>query len=65
MFLLLQVHGFDFVQIKTSLKLNFYLQIKLVNYIRRCVHLNTCIGNIHSISCEYLSLNKFHLIQYS
>ncbi len=56
--LFLQVHGFDFVQIKTSLKLNFYLQIKLVNYIRRCVHLNTCIGNI---SCEYLSLNMFHL----
>lgn len=41
---MLEVHGFDFVKIKTEQKLNFYLQIKLINYIRRCVHLHTCIG---------------------
>jgi len=38
------VHGFDFGHLKTSLKLNFYQQVKIINYIRRCVHLNTCIG---------------------
>jgi len=38
------VHGFDFVKIQTELKLNFYQQVKMINYIRRSVHLNTCIG---------------------
>jgi len=38
------VHGFDFAQIKLDLKLNFYQQIKLINYIRRSIHLNTCPG---------------------
>jgi len=37
------VHGFDFRQIKIDLKLNFYQQVKMINYIRRSVHLNTCI----------------------
>jgi len=39
-----QVHGFDFHHLRSELKLNFYQQVKLVNYIRRQVHLNTCMG---------------------
>ncbi|XP_023344580.1 zinc finger protein 277 isoform X2 [Eurytemora carolleeae] len=39
-----EVHGFNFTQIKQDLKLDFYQQVKMINYIRRCVHLNTCIG---------------------
>jgi len=38
------VHGFDFLKLKSELKLNFYQQVKMINYIRRSVHLNTCIG---------------------
>eukprot|EP00090_Calanus_glacialis_P031701 TRINITY_DN52697_c0_g1_i1.p1 TRINITY_DN52697_c0_g1~~TRINITY_DN52697_c0_g1_i1.p1 ORF type:complete len:476 (+),score=156.19 TRINITY_DN52697_c0_g1_i1:54-1481(+) len=38
------VHGFDFLKLKTELKLNFYQQVKMINFIRRSVHLNTCIG---------------------
>ena len=37
------VHEFDFVEIKESMKLSFYQQVKLVNYIRRQVHLGACI----------------------
>ena len=37
------VHDFDFVEIKSHLGLSFYQQIKLVNYIRRQLHLNACI----------------------
>ena len=37
------IHKFDFVEIKESMKLSFYQQVKLVNYIRRQVHLNACI----------------------
>jgi len=39
-----EVHGFDFQEISANMKLTFYQQVKLVNYIRRQVHLNTCIG---------------------
>jgi len=38
------VHGFDFLELRGRLELNFYQQVKLINYIRRSVHLNTCIG---------------------
>merc|ERR1719402_132702 len=39
-----EIHGFDYVAMKSDLSLDFYQQVKLINYIRRCVHLNTCIG---------------------
>jgi len=38
------VHGFDFDELKDNLKLNFYQQVKMINFIRRSVYLNTCIG---------------------
>merc|ERR1712029_148289 len=34
----------DFIQIRNDLKLNFYQQVKMINYIRRSVHLNTWAG---------------------
>ena len=37
------VHEFDFIKIKETMKLSFYQQVKLVNYIRRQVHLGACI----------------------
>ena len=37
------IHDFDFNHIRNSLKLSFYRQVKLVNYIRRQVHLKRCI----------------------
>jgi len=41
---MVEVHGFDFNKLKSDLSLNFYQQVKVINYIRRCVHLNTCLG---------------------
>merc|ERR1719435_435627 len=38
------VHGFDFVSLRARLNLNFYQQVKLINYIRRMVHLCCCTG---------------------
>jgi len=38
------IHDFDFIQIRNDLKLNFYQQVKMINYIRRSIHLNTCPG---------------------
>merc|ERR1719419_2047785 len=38
------VHGFDFVALRKELNLNFYQQVKLINYIRRMVHLGCCTG---------------------
>jgi len=38
------IHGFDFLKLKQDLNLNFYQQVKMINFIRRSVHLNTCIG---------------------
>ena len=37
------IHDFDFVEIKEEKKLSFYQQVKLVNYIRRQIHLGACI----------------------
>ena len=37
------IHDFDFVKIKEEMKLSFYQQVKLVNYIRRQIHLGACI----------------------
>jgi len=39
-----EIHQFDFQQLRAKLKLTFYQQVKVVNYMRRQVHLNTCIG---------------------
>ncbi|XP_022099400.1 zinc finger protein 277-like [Acanthaster planci] len=38
---MLSLHGFDLEHMKRGL--NFYLQVKLINYIRRCVHQRSCI----------------------
>lgn len=37
------VHEFDYKGMRSSMKLNFYQQIKLINYIRRQMHLNQCL----------------------
>jgi len=39
---LASVHGFDIIDIRDRLQLTFYQQIKLINFIRRKVHLNSC-----------------------
>ena len=36
------IHDFDFQHVRNSLRLSFYRQIKLVNYIRRKMHLKEC-----------------------
>lgn len=37
------VHNFDYKKLKLKMNLTFYQQIKLINFIRRQVHLNLCI----------------------
>ncbi|KAF6087192.1 zinc finger protein 277 [Phyllostomus discolor] len=37
-------HEFDLLEIKSELGLNFYQQVKLVNFIRRQVHQGCCYG---------------------
>ncbi|XP_002742133.1 zinc finger protein 277-like [Saccoglossus kowalevskii] len=37
-------HDFDLTQIKEEQGLNFYQQVKLLNYIRRQVHQNVCLS---------------------
>lgn len=37
------VHDFDYSEMKSEMKLNFYQQIKLINYIRRQMHLKHCM----------------------
>uniref|UniRef100_A0ACB8FPF5 Uncharacterized protein n=2 Tax=Sphaerodactylus townsendi TaxID=933632 RepID=A0ACB8FPF5_9SAUR len=44
-----EVHGFDLLKIKSDYGLNFYQQVKLVNFVRREVHQCRCY------SCQ----NKF------
>ncbi|XP_066489942.1 zinc finger protein 277 isoform X2 [Tiliqua scincoides] len=39
-----EVHGFDLLKIKSEHDLNFYQQVKLVNFIRREVHQCRCYG---------------------
>jgi len=41
---MVEIHGFNFQKIREDDGLDFYQQVKMINYIRRCVHLNTCIG---------------------
>lgn len=44
-------HSFDFLAVKCSLGLDFYHQVKIVNYIRRQVYKNNCVkcqGNFPS-----------------
>ncbi|WAR26888.1 ZN277-like protein [Mya arenaria] len=39
-----ELHDFDLHELKLRLNLTYYQQVKLVNYIRRQVHLGVCIG---------------------
>ncbi|CAM1154482.1 ZNF277 (predicted) [Pycnogonum litorale] len=41
---LLNKHKFDLMQIKEKMNLDFYLKVKLINYIRRQVHQRRCIN---------------------
>lgn len=38
------IHEFDYEEMKHELQLSFYQQIKLINFIRRQMHLNQCIN---------------------
>ena len=38
------VHEFDYRALKDQMKLNFYQQIKLINYIRRQIYLKHCLN---------------------
>ena len=51
-------HNFDFTRTKDDLNLSFYQQVKLINYIRRQVHLNACIfcdEKVEDVSNECLN----------
>ncbi len=37
------VHDFDFRHVRNALRLDFYGQVKMVNYVRRKVHLGECM----------------------
>lgn len=37
------VHEFNYQEMKATLQMNFYQQIKLINYIRRQMHLQQCL----------------------
>lgn len=37
------IHQFNFKKLRDESELSFYQQVKLINYIRRQVHLNSCI----------------------
>ncbi|KAJ9583011.1 hypothetical protein L9F63_022627, partial [Diploptera punctata] len=39
---MLQVHSFNYSELCVKNKLNFYQQVKLVNYIRRQIHMGRC-----------------------
>ncbi|XP_062617716.1 zinc finger protein 277-like [Saccostrea cucullata] len=39
-----ELHDFDLKEVKLRLNLNFYQQIKLINFIRRQVYLGNCYG---------------------
>ena len=34
--------------------MDFYQQVKMINYIRRCVHLNTCLGRTFIFIFDFL-----------
>ncbi|KAJ8302312.1 hypothetical protein KUTeg_021299 [Tegillarca granosa] len=53
-----ELHDLDLKELKLRLNLNFYQQVKLINYIRRQVHLFTCIG------CQTRFDNKRELIDH-
>ncbi|XP_077981074.1 zinc finger protein 277-like [Glandiceps talaboti] len=38
-----ETHCFDLIKVKDTLDLNFYQQVKLINYIRRQVYQDTCL----------------------
>nr|XP_022299535.1 zinc finger protein 277-like isoform X2 [Crassostrea virginica] len=39
-----ELHDFDLKEVKLRLNLNFYQQIKLINFMRRQIYLGTCFG---------------------
>ncbi len=38
------VHDFNYQALKTRLSLNFYQQVKLINFVRRQMYLNQCVN---------------------
>lgn len=55
---MLQIHGFDFELLKKNMGLSFYQQVKMINFIRRCVYLNTCLG------CSEILENRERLLEH-
>eukprot|EP00096_Caligus_rogercresseyi_P008554 TRINITY_DN2755_c0_g1_i1.p1 TRINITY_DN2755_c0_g1~~TRINITY_DN2755_c0_g1_i1.p1 ORF type:complete len:491 (-),score=171.02 TRINITY_DN2755_c0_g1_i1:16-1488(-) len=44
------IHEFDFEKLRSEGKMSFYQQVKVINFIRRQVHLATCISCLEKFS---------------
>ena len=61
------IHDFDFQDVRNRGKLNFYQQVKVVNFVRRKVHLKVCIhckdgfGNAEALTEHMTNEGHFKL----
>lgn len=55
-----ELHDLDLNEIKLRLNLNFYQQVKLINYIRRQVHLGVCIGCQEKFEDRKILIDHMH-----
>ncbi|KAL5015294.1 hypothetical protein ScPMuIL_009564 [Solemya velum] len=55
-----ELHDFDLTELKLRLDLSFYQQVKLINYIRRQVHLGTCYGCEGTFDSKHALLEHMH-----
>lgn len=54
------VHGFDLRRLASDHSLTFYQQIKLINYMRRQIHLNVCTFCFESFDCSEALLHHLN-----
>ncbi|KAL4226433.1 hypothetical protein ACF0H5_014416 [Mactra antiquata] len=57
---MIELHDFDLQEIKRTLNLSYYQQVKLVNYIRRQGHLGICIGCDNKFDSQTVLLDHMH-----
>ena len=57
-------HGFDFTQVSADQQLDFYSQVKAVNYIRKQVCI-VGVGNVYDHSIELLDGYIWALLSYT
>ncbi|XP_052251301.1 zinc finger protein 277-like isoform X3 [Dreissena polymorpha] len=60
-----ELHDFDLQDMKLSLRLTYYQQVKLVNFIRRQVHLGVCIGCGGKFDSRPALLDHMHEAEHS